>query len=150
MTTMHMPDTRDCRRALQILPTIVFGTSFLVSAPPVVAHHAFSSEFDASRHVTLMGTVIEMEWVNPHGWIHLEMRRPDGAAERWAIEVATPNTLLRRGLRKADLLAGTTITVDGYQAKDKSLRAHGTNLTLTDGRRIFLSSALAGIGDDQR
>ena len=70
--------------------------------------------------------------------------------ERWMIEVATPNTLLRRGLRKTDLPAGAAIRVEGYQAKDKSLRAHGTYLTLTDGRRIFLSSTLAGIGDDQR
>jgi len=126
------------------------GMGVLSAAQPAAAHHAFSSEFDASRPVTLTGTVTRVEWVNPHGWIHLEMRRPDGAVERWAVETATPNTLLRRGLRKKDLTAGIVITVHGYQAKDESLRAHGTHLTLADGRRIFLSSILADVGDDQR
>ena len=132
------------------LSIAVLGVSLLAGAVPVVAHHAFSSEFDANRPVKLTGTVTQMEWVNPHSWIHIDVKRPDGTAESWAIEGATPNTLLRRGLRKRDLLAGTVIRVDGYQAKDKGLRAIGNDLTLTDGRQIFLGSVIGGLGDDQR
>ena len=132
------------------LSIAVLGVSLLARAVPVVAHHAFSSEFDATRPVKLTGTVTQMEWVNPHSWIHIDVKRPDGTVENWAIEGATPNTLLRRGLRKRDLLAGTMIKVDGYQAKDSGLRAIGNNLTLSDGRQIFLGSVIGGLGDDQR
>ena len=147
---MHATNRRGSSRALPIRALIVIATIILAAVPPLIAHHAFSSEFDASQPVRLTGTVTQMEWVNPHGWIHVNVRQQDGAVKHWAVEVATPNTLLRRGLRKADLVVGTTITIDGYQAKDRGLRAHGTYLTLTDGRRIFLSSALADVGDDQR
>ena len=123
----------------------------LLAAAPARAHHAFSAEFDASRPIKLQGTITQMEWVNPHGWIHLEVREPGRETTgRWTIEVATPNTLLRRGLRKADLLPGAPITIEGFRSKDDRPRAHGTYVTLADGRRVFLSSALANFGDDQR
>jgi hypothetical protein len=129
---------------------VILGGVLLAGAPPINAHHAFSSEFDANRPVALAGIVSQVEWTNPHAWIHIEASQPDGTVQRWTIEVATPNTLLRRGLRKNDLLAGAKVLVNGYRAKDDSLRAHGTYITLSDRRRIFLSSALADIGDDQR
>src|SRR5215210_6603229 len=101
------------------LAGVVVGVGFLMAAAvPVVAHHAFSSEFDGNRPVKLTGVVTRMEWVNPHAWIHLDVKKPDGTVESWAVEGGTPNTLLRRGLRKTDLPAGTEITVDGYRAKD--------------------------------
>ena len=125
--------------------TAAFGVAVLVAGTaPLMAHHAFSSEFDANRPVKLKGTVTKMEWVNPHSWIHIDVKKPDGTVENWAIEGGTPNTLLRRGLRKQDLPPGTEINVDGYQAKDGGLRANGNNLTLADGRQMFLGSTGTG------
>jgi hypothetical protein len=134
----------DCHRLPSILAAV------LILAAPAAAHHSFSSEYDANRPVTLVGPLARMEWTNPHSWIHVEVKQPDGKSQIWMVEAATPNTLLRRGLRKPDLPAGTTVKVEAYRAKDGSQRAHGVNLTMPDGRRIFLSSPLAGIGDDQR
>ena len=120
----------------------------VLGALPVVAHHAFSSEFDANRPVQLAGVVTKMEWVNPHSWIHIDIRKPDGTVEKWMVEGGTPNTLLRRGLRKQDLLPGTEIKVEGYQAKDGGLRANGRNLTLPNGRALFLGSSGTGAPRD--
>jgi hypothetical protein len=130
------------RRTLSVAAV---GLSLLVlGRVPVVAHHAFSSEFDANRPVQLTGTVTKMEWVNPHSWIHVDVKKADGSVESWMIEGGTPNTLLRRGLRKSDLPAGTVIKIDGFQAKDGGLRANGRNLTLADGRQLFLGSSGTG------
>jgi len=116
----------------------------LSASVPVLAHHAFGAEFDANRPVLLKGKVTKVEWVNPHAWIHLAVPKTDGTSEEWMVEGGTPNTLLRRGLRKSDLPAGTVIKVDGYQAKDRGLRANGNNLTLSDGRQMFLGSSGTG------
>src|SRR5689334_8173735 len=113
----------------------------VLHAPRVTAHHAFSAEFDVNRPVSLVGTVTKMEWVNPHSWIHVDVKKPDGTVESWAIEGGTPNTLLRRGLRKSDLPVGALVTVEGFQAKDGALRANGKNITLADGRQLFLGSS---------
>jgi hypothetical protein len=110
----------------------------------VLAHHAFSSEFDANRHVVFTGTVTKMMWVNPHAWIYMDVKKPDGTTEEWMVEAGTPNTLLRRGFTKASLQPGTTVKVDGYQSKDGSLRANGRDLTLPDGRTLFLGNAEGG------
>ena len=108
------------------------------------AHHAFSSEFDANRPVKFTGTVSKMMWVNPHAWIYVDVKKADGTTEEWMVEAGTPNTLLRRGFTKASLLPGTVIKVDGYQSKDGSLRANGRDLTLPDGRTLFLGAQESG------
>jgi len=130
------------RRTLSVLAV---GVVLLVlGTVRVEAHHAFSAEFDGNKPVKLTGTVTKMEWVNPHAWIHIDVKKPDGTVEKWMVEGGTPNTLIRRGLRKADLPAGTAIVVEGFRAKDGGLRANGTNLTLPDGRQLFLGSSGTG------
>jgi hypothetical protein len=131
------------RATLPVLATAI--AVVLSGSASVTAHHAFSAEFDANRPVILEGTVTKMDWVNPHSWIHIDVVRPDGKVEKWMIEGGTPNTLLRRGLRRTDLPAGTKIKVEGYQAKDGGLRANGRNLTLPDGRALFLGGTGAGV-----
>ncbi|PYR51834.1 MAG: hypothetical protein DMF89_04555 [Acidobacteria bacterium] len=126
----------------------VVAISVGLGTPPVAAHHAFSAEFDANRPVQLEGVVTRMEWVNPHSWIHIDVKKPDGTVEKWMIEGGTPNTLIRRGLRKQDLLPGTEIKVDGYQSKDGALRANGRNLTLANGRALFMGSSGTGAPAD--
>src|SRR5882672_11661673 len=123
---------------------VSIGIVLAVSAQPLSAHHAFSSEFDAKRPVKFEGTVTKMMWVNPHAWIYMDVKKADGTTEEWMVEAGTPNTLLRRGFTKASLLPGTTVKVDGYQSKDGSLRANGRDLTLPDGRTLFLGNAEGG------
>src|SRR5262249_54246202 len=110
----------------------------LAIALPAAAHHAFGAEFDAERPVLLKGKVVKVEWVNPHSWIHVEVTKPDGAKEVWMVEGGSPNSLMRRGLNKESLPAGTEVVVDGYQSRDRSLRANARNVTFPDGRQIFV------------
>src|SRR6266481_5810470 len=120
---------------------VVTGFVLLMAAVPVWAHHAFSAEFDVNKPLTLKGTLTKWEMINPHSWIHVDVKNADGTMTRWMIEGGTPNTLLRRGLTKKDLPIGAEILVDGYQAKDGTNRANGRDLTFTDGRKIFLGSS---------
>ena len=123
------------------LSLIALTASLLVGAAgPAFAHHAFAAEFDAKKPVKLRGTVTKMEWINPHTWIYMDVKKPDGTVEEWMIEAGTPNTLLRRGFTRDSLKAGTEVLVDGYQSKDGSLRANGRDLTLPDGKMLFLGS----------
>src|ERR671912_2986152 len=122
----------------------VFAGVLLLAGGTAAAHHAFSEEFDANQPIQLRGTVARVEWINPHTWIHIDVKKPDGSVERWMIEGGTPNTLLRRGLTRDTLPSGTEIAVDGYKAKNGSNRANGRDLTFPDGRRLFMGSS--GIG----
>lgn len=114
------------------------------------AHHAFAAEFDAKKPVKFRGTVTKMLWVNPHAWIYVDVKKDDGTVEEWMIEAGTPNTLLRRGFTKESLQPGTEIVVDGYQAKDGERRANGRDVTLPNGKTLFLGSAGTGAPDEKR
>ena len=121
----------------------------VLAVAPASAHHAFAAEFDAKKPIKLQGTVTKMEWINPHAWIHIDVKKADGTVEEWMIEAGTPNTLLRRGLTRDSLKKGTEIVVDGYQSKDGSLRANGRDVTLPDGKTLFLGSSAPDADQDK-
>ena len=113
----------------------------LIAAAPVWAHHAFAAEFDAQKPVKLRGTVAKVEFINPHSWIHMDVKDADGKVTRWMVEGGSPNALFRRGVTKDALPLGTEISVDGYQAKDGSNRANGRDITFADGRKLFVGGS---------
>ena len=125
------------------------GVAVLVAAMPVMAHHSFAAEYDATKPVKMTGPVTQMEWINPHAWIHKDVKKPDGKVENWMVEAGAPNALLRRGFNKQSLLPGTVITVEGYQAKDGALRANGRDITYQDGRKLFVGSSGTGAPDER-
>jgi hypothetical protein len=132
------------------LAILLAGGGLLAGAATAVAHHAFAAEFDANRPIKLKGTVARTEWINPHTWIHIDVKRPDGKVERWMIEGGPPNALFRRGFTKNSLPIGSEIVVEGYRAKDGSLRGNGRDLTFSDGKKLFLGSSGTGAPRDGR
>jgi len=128
------------------LTVVVIGVGLFLAGGSVSlrAHHAFAAEFDANKPVHFTGTVTKMEWTNPHVWLHIDVKKPDGTVENWAFEAGTPNVLFRRGFTKESLLPGTQVVVDGYQAKNGLNRANGRDLTFPDGRKLFLGSSGTG------
>jgi len=123
------------------LATVIAGVCLFLAAVPVWAHHAFDAEFDAKKPVKFRGTVTKMEWINPHAWIHIDVKGDDGKVVNWMIEAAAPNALLRRGWTKTSLLAGTELLVEGFQAKNGTNRANGSLITFTDGKKLFVGSS---------
>ena len=133
------------------LAGVVLSAGLVVAATaPAWAHHAFAAEFDAKKPLKMQGTITEIEWVNPHSWFHVDVKKPDGTVENWAVEAGNPNALFRRGVTKATFPAGTEIVVDGYAAKDGSRRMNGRDLTLPDGRSFFLGSSGTGAPDPNK
>jgi len=131
------------RTKLAVALTVI-GLLMSAAVAPLSAHHAFAAEFDANKQVKFEATVTKMEWTNPHVWIHVDVKKPDGTSEAWAFEAGTPNVLFRRGFTKNSLLPGTKIVVDGYRAKDGSRRANGRDVTFPDGKKLFLGSSGTG------
>jgi hypothetical protein len=123
---------------------VLIAGGMLLATVPIIAHHAFAAEFSADKPVTLKGVVTKMEWVNPHSWVYVDVKRPDGTVEHWEVELGAPNALLRRGFGKDSLPPGKEITVQGFQAKNGLTMANGRDVTLPDGRRLFAGSSGTG------
>jgi hypothetical protein len=123
---------------------MIASACMILSAMPAWAHHAFAAEFDAKKPVHLEGVVTKVELINPHSWIHVDIKKADGTTESWMVEAGSPNVLLRRGFTKATIAAGTPVVVEGYQSKDGSMRANGRDITLPNGQKLFLGSQGTG------
>ena len=123
-----------------------------LAAPTALAHHAFSAEFDANLPIRVQGKIVQVDWINPHAWVHVEDVKEDGTKQVWQLEAGTPNTLLRRGLTKRLLQPGTEVVVRGYQSKDKVCvpicSGSGRDITFPDGTKIFMGSSGTGAPRD--
>jgi hypothetical protein len=133
------------KRKLTVL-TLTLG--ILLLAVPAFAHHSFSSEFDINQPVTLVGKLTKLDWVNPHGFIYLDVKGPDGKIVNWAVETGGPNALLRLGVRRTDFVLGSQLTVKGYKAKSGLPIANGRTITLENGRSLFAGSSGTGAPRD--
>jgi hypothetical protein len=133
------------------LAVVFASVGVILAAAPVLAHHAFSAEFDISKPIQLRGTLLKWEMINPHSWFHLDVKDPDGKIVSWMIEGGSPNQLIRMGVTKNTVHVGTEIVIEGYQAKDGTNKGVGRNFVLADGTRLFLGgSAPGGGGGDKK
>src|SRR5262245_65953285 len=137
---------RPTRKEKYFMRTATIGmlAAFLLNAAPLWAHHAFAAEFDANKQVTLKGTIAKMDWINPHAWLHIDVKEADGSLTRWMIELGPPNSLLTRGWNKQSVPVGSDITIVGYLAKDGAKRANGRDITLPNGKQLFAGSSGTG------
>ena len=131
-----------------LLRSAAAGVVVLAACTPAAAHHSFAAEFDGSKPVMLTGTVTKMDWINPHAWLHMDVKSPDGRVVSWMVEGGAPNALLRRGWNKNSLPPGTMVIVQGFRARDGSNRANGRDVTLPDGKKLFIGSPATGAPGD--
>jgi hypothetical protein len=135
---------------MRVIPTVLAAVStMLAGVVPVSAHHAFAAEFDANRPVTLKGTVTKVEWLNPHMWLHVDVKGPDGKIVSWAVEGGAPNALFRRGFRKDSLPVGIEVVVEGFMAKSGKPVANGRDVTYPDGVKMMMGSSGTGAPYDK-
>jgi Family of unknown function (DUF6152) len=125
----------------------ILGAGLMLGVAQVRAHHAFAAEFDVNRPLTLKGTLIKWEMVNPHSWFHIGVKDKDGKVTTWMVEGGSPNQLIRTGVTKNTVPVGTELVVEGYQAKDGTMKAVGRNFVLADGKRLFLGGSAGSVSD---
>ena len=135
---------------MRLLIAALAGAGLLLAGTAARAHHAFAAEFDVNRPLTLKGTLVKWEMVNPHSWFHLDIKDKDGKISTWMVEGGSPNQLIRMGVTKNTVPVGTEITVEGYQAKDGTQKAVGRNFVLADGKRLFLGGSAGGVSDPSK
>jgi hypothetical protein len=129
------------------LAVAIAGICLLTGGAQLSAHHAFAAEFDVNRPLTLKGTLVKWEMVNPHSWFHIDIKDKDGKFSTWMVEGGSPNQLIRMGVTKNTVPVGTELVVEGYQAKDGTQKAVGRNFVLADGKRLFLGGSAGGVSD---
>jgi hypothetical protein len=132
------------------LAVLVAGFGLLAGGAQVLAHHAFAAEFDVNRPLTLKGSLVKWDMVNPHSWFHLNVKGPDGKLVEWLVEGGSPNQLIRLGVTKTTIPIGTELTIEGYQAKDGTNKAVGRNFVLADGKRLFLGGSAGSVSDPSK
>jgi hypothetical protein len=135
---MHVTDQV---KLLSMRTTILLGAATLLMVSPAVAHHSFAADFDDKKPVTIDGTVVKFEFMNPHSWIHINVKDPDGKVVRWSVETGSTNALFRRGWRKDSLREGDHVTIDAFRAKDGSNTANANSVKLPDGRQLSAGSS---------
>jgi hypothetical protein len=131
---------RDMKNPLRLATFLVLGAT-LAPLQPARAHHAFAAEFDAAKPLDLKGVVTRARWVNPHSWLHFDVRNADGSVTNWAVEFGTPNALANKGLTKEDVKAGTEVHIKGYRSKNGGPFGYSVTLTLKDGRTFQTGGA---------
>jgi len=129
--------------------TAILGTAALFMSV-ASAHHSFSAEFDANQPVTLEGTVVKMDFVNPHSWLYLDVKGPDGKIQHWSVEGGAPGVLLRNGWNRNSLPEGTKVIVHGHMSKDGSYRANSSDIQFPDGRKLDTGSSYTGGKEDKK
>lgn len=125
---------------MRVIKAALLGVCLAAASAPVDAHHAFSPEFDINQPVTLRGTLTRLDWINPHSWIFLEVKRADGQLEMWEVETTGPTGLMRRGLRKTDFPAGVELEITGFMARKKPFTAAARTVKKTDGTEFFVGT----------
>ena len=129
---------------------VVIALGAWLLAAPLVAHHAFSSEFDITKPLKLQGTLTKWEMINPHSWFHIDVKNPDGTIVPWLVEGGSPNQLIRLGVTKSKLPIGAEFVIEGYQARDGTNKAVGRNFILADGSRYLFGGSAPGAAGSEK
>ena len=137
------------RRNMCLSAVVAVGLTSFLMGRPVVAHHAFAAEYDGTKPVTIKGTITKMEWTNPHSWLHVDVKAPDGTVVAWLVEFGAPNALYRRGWKRTDLPFGAEVTINGYLSKTSATTVNAGSVIMPDGRRLFAGSSGTGSPEDK-